>query len=141
MRWRLPGGSGFPVGFVLVVVVATASVAAGATRHPLESLVALAVAAGAVAEPAPAFGTAVFGWCVHDGFVLGRRGELVFTPDSATAAVVLASAVAAVVGWGLVREVVAGSTPPLNPPVTGDSEGRNVPDLPFARLSPEPPKR
>ncbi|GAA5162186.1 hypothetical protein GCM10023214_28440 [Amycolatopsis dongchuanensis] len=140
----MPGGSGFPVGFVLVVVVATASVAAGATRHPLESLVALAVAAGvvaAVADPAPAFGTAVFGWYVYDGFVLGRRGELVFTPDSATAAVVLASAVAAVVGWGLVREVVAGSTPPLNPPVTGASAGRNVPDLPFARLSPEPPKR
>jgi len=88
----LPGGAGFALGFATSIVVTVAVVAAGATAHPVLSLAALAVtvaAVSAVSSPPAAAGTATVAWCLHDGFVLGRHGDLVGVTGSATAAVVL----------------------------------------------------
>ncbi|TVT38133.1 hypothetical protein FNH05_24510 [Amycolatopsis rhizosphaerae] len=89
----VPGGFGFPLGFAVTMLVALAAIAAGAVERPWVVLALLAVALAAVAAlttPAAALGTAVFAWCLHDGFVLGRAGDLVFTPASGRAALVLA---------------------------------------------------
>lgn len=90
----LPGGFGFPLGVVAGTGAATVAVAAGATVHPAVSVAFLAIAVAAVSTvtvPSAALSTAVVCWALHDGFVLGRRGDLVFTGASAQAAVVLVS--------------------------------------------------
>jgi hypothetical protein len=93
------GGFGFPLGFATGTFVMVVAVAAGAAGHPGWSVAALAVAVAAVSAvttfPA-AVATAVVCWFLHDGFVLGRHGDLVFTTASeASAAILVAVAVAA----------------------------------------------
>lgn len=91
----VPGGFGFPLGFIAGIVATLLAVATGAAGHPAWSLglLALTVAAvAAVTSPAGALGTAVACWCLHDGFVLGRHGTLVLVPASAVAAAVLVPA-------------------------------------------------
>lgn len=92
---RLPGGLGFPLGGVAVVVAAIAADLAGATAHPVYALVALALVAlgaAAVTTPAAAAGVALVAWAVDSGFVLGRQGQLVFDGASGRVALVLAAA-------------------------------------------------
>jgi len=88
-------GTGFPVGFCAATVVTCLAIAAGGTDHPQWTLAALAGTAAVIAAvtttPA-ALSTAAVCWAMHSGFVLGRRGELVFTADAAVAAVVVAAA-------------------------------------------------
>ncbi|WP_158887797.1 hypothetical protein [Amycolatopsis anabasis] len=89
----IDGGFGFPLGFVATIAATLGAVAAGATRHPALALgVLVAVVAGiaAVTTVGAALGTAAMAWGLHAGFVLGRGGELAFTPDSARAAFLLA---------------------------------------------------
>jgi hypothetical protein len=115
-RPPLPGGFGFPLGFVVGIVAVVIAVAAGAAGHPGLSVSLLAsVVAGlsAVTTPSAGLATAAVCWFLHDGFVLGRRGELVFTPQSAQAAVVLVATavitllIAAAVRMGRARGVLA----------------------------------
>jgi hypothetical protein len=97
----VPGGFGFPLGFTVAIAVTVVAVAAGATGHPDWSVAALAVAVAGVAAVttlAASAGTAVLCWCLQDGFVLGRGGDLVFTAGSARAGVILALTAAAAVG-------------------------------------------
>jgi hypothetical protein len=109
-RWPAPpvsGGFGFPLGFAAGIVATTVAVAAGAAGHPGWSVAALAAAVAAVSAvttlPA-AVGTAAVCWFLHDGFVLGRHGDLVFTTASARAAVILVlAALVAVLLAGLAR--------------------------------------
>jgi hypothetical protein len=104
---RLPGGLGFPLGGVAVVVAAIATDIAGATAHPVYALVALVlVVLGAAAgtTPAAAAGVALVAWAVDSGFVLGREGRLVFDAASGRAALVLAAAaLAGLAGSAIVR--------------------------------------
>lgn len=109
-RWPappVPGGFGFALGFLAGIVATTVVVAAGATGHPGWSVAALAVAVAGVSgvtTPSAAIATAMVCWCLHDGFVLGRYGDLVFTAGSAGSAVVLLSAaVIALVAASAVR--------------------------------------
>ncbi|MFD2417215.1 hypothetical protein [Amycolatopsis pigmentata] len=90
----LPGGCGFPLGFLAGTGAVTVAVAMGATVHPVLSVALLAVTVAVVSAltvPSAALATAVVCWGLHDGFVLGHRGVLVFTTASAQAAVVLVS--------------------------------------------------
>ncbi|KAA9149567.1 hypothetical protein FPZ12_043030 [Amycolatopsis acidicola] len=89
----LPTGFGFPLGFATAIAVTLGTIAAGVTRQPGWSVFALAVvvaAAGVLSTPMAAAGTALVAWGLHDGFVLGRAGDLVFTSGSAVAAGVFA---------------------------------------------------
>lgn len=94
-RWPsppVPGGFGFPLGFAAGILVTVVAVAAGATSHPSWSLIALAVAVAgvsAVSTASAALATTGVCWALHVGFVLGRRGDLVFNAMSRQAAVVL----------------------------------------------------
>lgn len=93
-RPPLSGAFGFPLGFVAGIAAVSIAVVAGATGSPGVSVALLAAAVTGVAvvsTPAAALGTALLCWCLHDGFVLGRRGELVLTSLSGQAAVVLLS--------------------------------------------------
>lgn len=114
-RLPVPGGFGLPLGFTAGIFVTTVAVAAGATSRPGWSVAALAVTVAgvsAVTTPAAALGTAAVCWCVHDGFVLGRRGDLVFTAASAEAAALLiATALAVVALAALVRRPSPGVRP------------------------------
>jgi hypothetical protein len=94
----MTGGFGFPFGCVAAVAAVIVADLTGATAHPWYALVTLGVvvaltafwtSAGAVA------GVAVVAWALHDGFVLGRAGELTFSHASAVAAVVFAAALLA----------------------------------------------
>ena len=104
---RLPGGFGFPLGFLASVVVTTGAVAAGATRHPTLAVLALAgvtIAIAAVSTSGATVGTAAVCWAMHAGFVLGRHGDLAFTARSTKDAVVLgAVAVIAALAAGVRR--------------------------------------
>lgn len=111
----LPGGFGFPLGVVAGIGAAVVAVAVGATVHPVVSVVFLSVAVGVVSAltvASAALATAVVCWGLHDGFVLGRRGDLMFTAASAQAAEVLVSVavltllVAAVVRKARLRRVL-----------------------------------
>jgi hypothetical protein len=90
----VPGAFGFPLGFVAGIAATGIAVIAGATQHPVVSVVLLAVAVAgvsAVTTPAAATATGAVSWFLHDGFVLGRHGALAFTAVSARAALVLVS--------------------------------------------------
>jgi hypothetical protein len=96
----VPGGFGFSLGFVAGIGVTLIAVAAGAAGHPLGAVVALMVAVAAVSAATTFFaaaGTALVCWCLADGFVIGRHGDLVFTSASLFSAVVLGSA--ALAAW------------------------------------------
>lgn len=88
------GAIGFPAGFLAATLATVAAVAAQATAHPQRALVPLAVTVATVAIVTTfraALGTAAIGWALHTGFVLNRRGDLVWTAQSAQAAAVLAA--------------------------------------------------
>lgn len=90
----VPGAFGFPLGFVAGIAATGIAVLAGATQHPVVSVVLLAAAVAgvsAVSTPAAAIATATVSWFLYDGFVLGRHGTLAFTALSAWAALVLVS--------------------------------------------------
>jgi high-affinity nickel permease len=96
----MPGGFGFPLGFAASSLVTMLAVAAGSTRHPTWSLLALVatvIVVSTVTTPLAALDTAVLCWAWHTGFVLNRRGELTFTTASASAAVVLVTTAIVVV--------------------------------------------
>ncbi|WP_158264158.1 hypothetical protein [Amycolatopsis sp. CA-126428] len=68
------------------------SVAAGAPSVPIISLVAMVAVVDATAMVTTVratLATATVCWALHVGFVLGRHGELAFTPQAGRAAVVL----------------------------------------------------
>jgi len=117
----VPGRFGFALGFATGVPVTILAVAAGATSHPVWALITLTVAVAAVSAVTTlgaALGTAAVCWSLHSGFVLGRRGDLVFTAGSLRAAVVLvltagtfvvvASAVRAGLAWRHTRQIGPG---------------------------------
>jgi hypothetical protein len=88
----VPAGFGFPFGVALAVVAAFGAVGVGAVGHPILSLVAVVAVVDVIAvlsTAGAALATAVVCWCVHAGFVLGRRGELAFTAQSRHDALVL----------------------------------------------------
>ena len=92
MRTRLSGGFGFPLGCVLGVVVTILSAAFGATGHPGISVFAMVLVIDAVAVLSTAratLGTIAVCWCLHAGFILGRRGELALTAQSGRDALIL----------------------------------------------------
>ena len=87
-------GFEFPFGCVAAVAAVIVADLAGATGHPVYSLVTLGAVvlfAAYRASPLPAAGVAVIAWALHTGFVLGRFGELAFDRGSGLAALVLAS--------------------------------------------------
>ncbi|WIY06820.1 hypothetical protein QRX60_24300 [Amycolatopsis mongoliensis] len=93
----MSGGFGFPFGCVTAVVATLSADVAGATGHPWYALVTLGavVLLTAFWSSVPAaIGVAVVAWALDSGFVLGRAGELTFSPASAVAALVLAVLVA-----------------------------------------------
>jgi hypothetical protein len=76
----------------LSIVATVSSVAIGAAVQPIMSLIAMVAVVDAMAlltTVRAALATAVVCWCLHSGFVLGRHGELVFTPQSGHDALVL----------------------------------------------------
>ncbi|HKS45693.1 MAG TPA: hypothetical protein VJT49_11385 [Amycolatopsis sp.] len=97
----VPGGFGFALGFVAGIAVTAVAVAAGAAGHPVWSLAALALAVAGVSAlttPLAALATALLAWCLQDGFVVGRHGDLVLAGGSvSSAAVLLFTGLAAVV--------------------------------------------
>jgi hypothetical protein len=108
----MTGGFGFPFGCVAAVAAVIVANLTGATAHPWYALVTLGAvvaltafwtSAGAVA------GVAVVAWALHDGFVLGRAGELVFDRASAVAAVVFAAALLAGAAVSTLRSRVSTS--------------------------------
>jgi hypothetical protein len=91
----MTGGFGFPFGCVAAVAAVIVADLAGATAHPWYALVTLGAVVALTAfwtSTGAASGVAAIAWALHDGFVLGRFGELTFSPASAAAAVVFAAA-------------------------------------------------
>ena len=89
------GQVGYPLGFAAAVVVSVVAVAAHATGHPLWSVGALTVTAAmtaAVTTLPATLATAGVCWMLHAGFVLGRRGELELSAESAADAALLTAA-------------------------------------------------
>src|SRR5436309_12696493 len=103
----VPSGFGFPLGFLLGVLVTMVTVALGATREPVMSVVALVAVVDLVALTSTfraTLGTALVCWALHAGFVLGRHGEIAFTGQSGQDALVLLLIGAAASGFaGLLR--------------------------------------
>ena len=102
------GWVGYPLGFAAAVTATVVAVAAHATNRPLWSAVALTVTAAVVAAvttlPA-ALATAGVCWMLHAGFVLGRRGELEFSADSAADAALLGTVTVVAYGAGVAVRV------------------------------------
>ena len=111
----MSGGFGFPFGCVTAVVAVLAADAAGATGHPWYALVTLGVVvlltAFWSAVPA-ALGVAVVAWALDSGFVLGRAGELAFSPATAVAALVFAGLVA----FGFLARLISRTPEPARIP-------------------------
>ncbi|MFD9894758.1 hypothetical protein ACFWY9_35895 [Amycolatopsis sp. NPDC059027] len=130
---RIPGGFGFPLGCVALVVAALAAAVAGAGAHPAYALVAfvpVVLAIGFSTTVFAAAGTAVIAWAVYSGFVLGRAGGLVFDAAAGRAALVLGAALVTGLGGGLlVRAVRNARTHLLGA------------DVPAPRRSVDPPAR
>lgn len=120
----MSGRLGYPLGFAGAIAVTLVAVAAHGTDHPQWTLTALAGTSAAVATVTTAratLATAAVAWALHAGFVLGRRGELVYTPASAAAAAVLCCAV--VVAYVIAvaaRYARRGSAAPLAIPAPRD---------------------
>ncbi|RKT69274.1 hypothetical protein DFJ66_2478 [Saccharothrix variisporea] len=79
------GPAGYALGFTAAVFAGLLAVAAGATNHPILSLIAMVAVVDLIAmlSTVPAMlATAIVCWLLHAGFVLGRRGDLVFDDDS-----------------------------------------------------------
>ena len=113
----VPGGFGFPLGFVATIVVTFAAVATGATTHPVWSLIVLAGTTGLLAcisTLGAAVATAAVAWTLQAGFVLGRHGDLALTPAAARDATVLvAAALCAFIVATAVRAIRIRLGPPI----------------------------
>ncbi|WP_284740962.1 hypothetical protein [Amycolatopsis sp. RTGN1] len=91
----MSGGFGFPFGCVAAVVAVIAAALAGPS--PWYALVTLGLVVLAAAFRTSLFaaaGVAVVAWALDSGFVLGRAGELTFSPASAVASLVFAALLA-----------------------------------------------
>lgn len=130
MRTPAPGGIGFFLGSVLAVVMTFAVVAAGAAGQPVLSVVALVAVVDLIAllsTAGAALATAVVGWCLHSGFVLGRLGELTFTGQSGHDALVLGGCA---LGGILLASTLRASSAPLHE----REYDANVPTVPAQRI-------
>lgn len=88
----IPGGFGFPLGFLAAILTTTVAVAAGATTHPVLALIpllAVTLTIAAASTPAAAVATAAVSWTLQAGFVRGRHGDLALTPQSMRDAAIL----------------------------------------------------
>ncbi|MEU0792149.1 hypothetical protein ABZ342_18935 [Amycolatopsis sp. NPDC005961] len=93
----MSGGFGFPFGCVSAVGAVLVAELCGATGHPWYALVTLGAVVLLTAfwsSVAAAIGVAAVAWALDSGFVLGRAGELTFTPAAAVAALAFAALVA-----------------------------------------------
>lgn len=111
----MSGGFGFPFGCVTAVVAVLSADVAGATGHPWYALVTLAAVVLLTAfwsSVAAAIGVAAVAWALDSGFVLGRAGELTFSPAAAVAALVLLAALA----LGLLTRLVSRTPVPVRIP-------------------------
>lgn len=102
----MSGGFGFPFGCVAAVVAVLVAEAAGATVHPwyaMATLGAVALLTAFWSSVAAALGVAAVAWALDSGFVLGRAGELTFSPAAAVAALVLFAAL----GVGIFARLVS----------------------------------
>lgn len=89
---RISGGFGFPLGAVLAIVATMLVVATGATSQPVLSVIAMAAVVNLIALISTwraALATAVVCWFLHDGFVLGRHGDLALTGQAGHDALVI----------------------------------------------------
>jgi hypothetical protein len=126
----MSGGFGFPFGCVAAVVAVLVAELCGATGQPWYALVTLGVVVLLTAfwsSAAAAIGVAAVAWALDSGFVLGRAGELTFSPPAALAALVLFAALAV----GLLARLPAGGI--------GRPAGRV--DPPNTRVPPNRPSR
>jgi hypothetical protein len=107
----VPGSFGFPLGAALAALVTVALVVDGARTHPAWAQLALAATVAALATlttPAAVLGTAVLGWFLLEGFVVGRDGQIALTAGALRAALVLVlTAVACVVITTAIRTLAA----------------------------------
>ncbi|MCR6490517.1 hypothetical protein M8542_47710 [Amycolatopsis sp. OK19-0408] len=107
----MSGGFGFPFGCVAAVVAVLVADVAGATGSPWYALVTLGsvvLFSACRTSVLAAFGVAVVAWALQAGFVLGRAGELSFSPASAVAA--------GVFGLALLAGALASLAPPVRIP-------------------------
>lgn len=129
MRTPAPGGIGFFLGSALAVVMTFLVVAAGATSQPVLSVVALVAVVDLIAvisTGGAALATAVVGWCLHSGFVLGRLGELTFTGPSRHDALLLG-------GCALGGILLASTLRAASAPLHEHEYDINVPAVPAQR--------
>lgn len=92
MRERMSGGFGFSLGAALGVAATAVVVAAGATSQPVLSVIAMVAVVNVIALVSTwraALGTAVVCWFLHDGFVLGRHGDLALVGQAGHDALVI----------------------------------------------------
>lgn len=139
----VPGRFGLPLGVALTMIVTAAAVAIGATGHPERAVIALAVTVAltaSVTTAAATLGTAVVGWFLLAGFVVGREGQVGLTAQSGRAAVVLAvvaigcAGVVAAARWAWPRMLRAAADAakapqprqPSQPSVSADASGVRV---------------
>lgn len=77
------------------------------THRPREALVAVVDLIALLSSIGATLATAVVCWCLHAGFVLGRHGDLAFTPqsrgDAALAVLTFASTITAVQRRSVIR--------------------------------------
>jgi hypothetical protein len=102
----VPGGFGFPLGFLAAILATAGAVAAGATEHPERALILLAAVTAAIGWASTfraAIGTATVSWALHAGFVLGRHGDLAFTPQALRDSLILVTV--AVLASGLASAI------------------------------------
>lgn len=88
----MSGGFGFSLGAALGVVATAAVVVAGATSQPVLSVIAMVAVVNVIALASTwraALATAVVCWFLHDGFVLGRHGDLTLAGQAGHDALVI----------------------------------------------------
>ncbi|MGW4213806.1 hypothetical protein ACWEIJ_37885 [Lentzea sp. NPDC004789] len=88
----MSGGFGFPLGVVLGIAATVLVVATGATGQPVLSVIAMVAVVNLIALISTwraALGTAVVCWFLHDGFVLGRHGDLALVGQAGHDALVI----------------------------------------------------
>ena len=125
----MPGGFGFPVGVVLGVTATAVAVALGAPSQPILSVIALVVVVDITAMTTTVgatVATTAVCWCLHAGFVLGRHGELAFTPQSRSDAVVFF--LCALAGLALASTIRAARAP-----LHEREHDPNIPPIPIQR--------
>ncbi|MEV6646680.1 hypothetical protein [Amycolatopsis sp. NPDC051371] len=120
----MSGGFGFPFGCVAAVVAVLLAELCGATGHPWFALVTLGAVVLLTAfwsSVVAAIGVAAVAWALDSGFVLGRAGELAFSPAAAVTALALSAAFA----LGLFARLV--SRPPVPVRIPAPRRSADVP--------------